>query len=233
MSLEKKHQNLKYVSTHSEYVKWLGAPDHEQYQECWRKFYHRYHTPIINYILKKAGWRKDHIYKAEEIASVVYEKGFRWSFKKQDGVSFRAILKRLVKDALSDYMKKQKDVPLCEHLSEDPKASQDSDWDSLSFEILQTISLRVLEGYKGRQRDVVKWIWEHGKWPKPGELAAILSINSDHEENNKNAAKQWRKRNKNLWQDFQEKLKHQICQLAMGEDCQEQEMSYFENLKNF
>ncbi|WP_372369817.1 hypothetical protein [Candidatus Uabimicrobium sp. HlEnr_7] len=226
------HDNRKLdsLSTHSQEIKWLGMPEHEKYQDQWKNFYDRYHTPIINYILKKANWTVNRTADAETIASVVYEKGFRWSFKKQRSIRFRFILKRLVKDALSDYMRKQKSVASFVDLYEGCAVTEDTT-DTLSVEILQVASKRIIETYKGRQQDILLWVWDNGRWPKAEEMVDIFAICGKDAEKNKQAARQWHKRNRGLWQDFQDKLRHEISKLAIGNDEIIAEVQHFENLE--
>ena len=218
-------KNLQNISTHSEYVKWLGMPEHEQYQICWHRFYERYHNAIINHILRKANWSRDAIMEAEEVASMVYEKGFRWSFKKKQGVRFRVVLQRLVIDALSEYFHKHS-KNATQTLCVEPAVAQSDCTDTLSIDILRTLIDDVLVNYNERRAKVLRAIWENGGWPKPLELASILGIENDDVEKRKNAAKQWRKRNKLLWSDFQEKLSHELQLLALG-DQRQSEVEHF------
>lgn len=221
------HGKLEHLSTHSQEIKWLGTPEHEQYQESWKHFYERYHTAIVNYILKRAGWKRDRMTDAEEIASVVYEKGFRWSFKKEKTVRFRVMLKRLVKDALSEYIRKQKTTTALP-TTEIPTTHDITD--SLSLEILEIAAKTVLKKYQGRQLQVLEWVWANGDWPSTEDIITICNIDSGDLEKSKQAARQWHKRNKGIWQDFQKRLRNEIAELAIGNDTQ-QEIEYFENLE--
>lgn len=223
-------QKLENLSTHSQEIKWLGKPEHENYQQCWTNFYQRYHTPILNYILKKANWRQDRIVDAEEIASLVYEKGFRWNFKKETSIRFRVLLKRLVKDVFSDYMRKnsKSKVVYCEKYHE--VAVHSSMADDLSIEILQLAAERTLHKYQGRHRAILDWVWSNSRWPKAEEMIVIFEITGADMQKNKQAVRQWHKRNRGLWDDFQNRLRHELSALAIGEETQA-EVEHFENLE--
>ncbi|WP_372370708.1 hypothetical protein [Candidatus Uabimicrobium sp. HlEnr_7] len=222
-------KRISHLSTHSNCVKWLNDPSHDNYQECWQLFYNRYHEAILHYILRKAKWSLNQINEAEDIASKVYEKGFRWSFHNAKGVRFRILLKSLVRDVFRDYWR-QKQLPVVELHSDlvsyNETVSCDLSWDILQ----QTISLS-LEKYPLKQRNVLRWIWENGKWPLAIELADIIQVKSVGIDMRKAAAQQWKKRNRYIWEEFQKCICMQIEKLAYGEELQEQELIYFQHLK--
>ncbi|BBM87363.1 sigma-70 family RNA polymerase sigma factor [Candidatus Uabimicrobium amorphum] len=215
--------NLSNLSTNPDDVKWLGLPEHPQYQECWQRFYARYHRAILNYIVYLAKWNHHQADQAEEILSRVYEKGFRWSFRRQEGVKFRTIIKRLVRDALSEYWKDKKIVPT-EYFCDNQVGGSIDDY-PFSVELLKTIIQQILEEYPTKEKVVLQWIWDHdGTWPNSTQLAEML-------ESKNNAARKWKERNKGLWKKFQLKIIERLKELAWGVEYQKQEVEFFTELE--
>lgn len=212
---------LSDLSTNPDDVKWLGFPEHPQYEDCWQRFYKRYHRAILDYILYIAKWNHQHADEAEEILSRVYEKGFRWSFRRQDGVKFRTVIKRLVRDVLSEYWKKNK-ITYTTHFDDQVSGSVDY---CFSVELLKCIIKQVLEEYPQKEKTILQWIWDHdGEWPSSVKLAEIL--------NSKNhAARKWKERHKDLWQKFQLKIIERLKELAWGVENQKQEVEFFTKLE--
>lgn len=189
--------NIDDVSSHPHTNKGLGNPmDDAEYQRCWCQFDKRYHRAIVNYILKNNKWNKTKIDEAEKIVSRVYEKGFRWSFKRQNGKSFRSILKTLIHDCLVEYWQKQsRDKILLDNIEELPDWKEPP-YDNDSSYVIKMIAPLILKGYSDKEKLVLKDMLDHnGEWPNYETLQEILGISYDN-------ARQWKSRNKDLWEKF-------------------------------
>ncbi|WP_372367727.1 hypothetical protein [Candidatus Uabimicrobium sp. HlEnr_7] len=217
------------LSTHSNCVKWLDKPEHEKYQECWKLFYERYHQAIVLYILSKASWSYDKIHQAEDIASRVYEKGFRWSFHRKEGVRFRILIKSLVRDVLRDYWRKKK-IPM-QAIEEDFAYECDTSFENLSWSILEETIHISINKYPEKKRRLLLFIWKNSRWPNSLELAELLQVKSKTSDLKKAAAQQWKKRNRYLWEEFQKNICRQIEKLAYGKQSVEEENKFFQNLR--
>ena len=214
--------NIADLSTNLDEIKWLGQPQHENYQQCWQKFHERYHDAIIKYIMRVSGWSQQDKNKAEEVLSLVYEKGFRWTFRRDRSVKFRIVLQRLVKDSVSEYFRKQNNLaklPYDIAMQEYPDHLH-----NFSLDILETIINKILSTYLPRESIVIEYIWEHHKWPNSQELAALLQCNND-------TARKWKQRHRDCWKKFQQQVVKEIENLVWGESEKQQEVLFFTQLQ--
>ncbi|WP_372368136.1 RNA polymerase sigma factor [Candidatus Uabimicrobium sp. HlEnr_7] len=224
-------EKLDEISTHADDIKHLGNPEHKKYQQCWRNFYFRYHNAILSYIKKQTRGQLQ-IHDVEDIASKVYERGFRWNFQRQHGIRFRVLLKQVVKDAIWQFWQgHNKKIKYEQKNLELVSANEDIDYsENLSAEIFSTLVNKVLQKFPEKQRKVLRWIWTNGKWPPSEILANLIDVSSNNIENARAAARQWKKRNVKIWERFQKQICNEIELLAIGEENQQQELQYFTSL---
>ena len=214
--------NIADLSTNLDEIKWLGHPQHKNYQQSWQKFHERYHDAIMKYIMRVSGWTQQDKHKAEEVLSLVYEKGFRWTFRRDRSVKFRIVLQRLVKDSVSEYFRRQnKFIALADDVAIEGTPDHLHDF---SLDVLETIINKILSTYSPRESIAIKYIWEYRKWPESQELAALFQCNND-------TARKWKQRHFNCWKKFQQQVVKEIENLVWGETEKQQEVLFFTQLQ--
>lgn len=195
----------------------LQDPNRDLYQEKWREFFSRYHKAIVNYVLRKANWPPQYEYQAEDIASLVYEKGFRYSFANiPQGVRFRHVLMQLVKQCLSDYsLALKRQAVYCRLENLEVECEEDSLPERLlRQDIIIEISKRELERYEEFPRYVLQTIQDQGKLPSSADLANKLGIGYDAAQKKKQRNKEkWLK----LWKEYREGVSRRISEIAYGD----------------
>ncbi|BBM84658.1 sigma-70 family RNA polymerase sigma factor [Candidatus Uabimicrobium amorphum] len=212
---------LSQISTASSMIKSLKDPSSQKYQEKWRYFFEVYHEAIVHYILRVSNWPRAREYQAQDVASLVYEKGLRWSFHRiNEGVRFRHVLMQLVKHAIAEYnnaLKNQKIHEIAynpEILEAKPSATDVVPDRLLKKDLLEIIADKNLNSYDELERFVLETIRSTGKIPTIQQLADQWQISLE-------AAKKRRQRSKErwlkMWEQYLESMKMSITELTYGD----------------
>lgn len=207
------------ISTDHQMLQSLQNPNAQDYQEKWSLFYKKYHSAIITYIMRLTKWPQHMEYQAQDIASLLYERGLRWSFHNiREGIRFRQVLMTLAKQSLFEYngcLQSKQQFTFIQELENQPDpCNEDLPSYLLKKDILFAITEVAINSYQGKEKFVIQTICNTGKLPTIATVMEEWNLSYEAAKKRKQRENEgWTK----LWREFKQKLYDATTELAYDE----------------